>query len=299
MHKNPYYWILLTVNPQKFPTISEQLSSNAPIFANTPYSNTSCSVLLRSAKAQHVILEKICLNIWQPIHSGALLDPNTQRLMNDIYSTLAHRGPRPQSTWRLLSVESMDTLTNGQNPNTTSLVDDVLEKLEPLIPQEWKVMLKEELEGIFQDAAELWSIVQKDRNLIEIDCVPNPEDEQGWVEDNILQTYVPELVEPVPKPFDSSHVFTFPKVLRYGYHGDPTSPALVIHKGSAIFSNSVILREAAREWEGQDQDMRDASYKATTKTRSPVITLHQEPTLLRDRIRNGKRAIHEPLPNGT
>jgi hypothetical protein len=189
-----------------------------------------------------------------------------------------------------------------------SLVNDVLAKLEPLVSQQLKLSLRKELESLFKDAANLWLIAQKDRNLIEIDSGPNPDDDQGWMEDSTLKSYTPELEDPGPKLVKSNHVVTFPKVVRYAFHKDPTtgggkikglSSALVIHKGSAIFSNSIILREAIKEWEGQDQDMRDASFKATTKARSPVMTLHQEPTLLRDRIQNKRGASREPLPNGT
>jgi hypothetical protein len=262
-------------------------------------------VLLRSAKAQHVILETICSSIWQPIYSEALVNPNTQGLLNGIYSTLARRGTQWQSIWRLLSVESMDRLTNSRNSNVTSLAEDVLRKLEPLVPRQLEATLKEELEDILKDAAKVWSIAQKDRNLIEIDFVPNPDDGQGWVKDSILRDYVPELEEPLPNLVNSGHVFTFPKVIRYAYHKDPMaggkskgSPALVIHQGSAIFSNSDILREAAKECKDQEQEMINASIKATTKTRSPSTTLSQDPALLRERIRKNK-ANREPLQNGT
>lgn len=256
-------------------------------------------MILRSAKAQNVILEEIRSSIWQPFYSGVLHDPKTQQVLNGIYSALANRGPRSQSIWRLLSVESMDILTNGQNLNMTSLVDHILEMLEPLVCQEGASTLKGELESLFHDAAKLWSTAQKDRNLIEIDWKPDSDDQNGWVEDISSQDYVPEA-EQLPKDLDSIQVLTFPKVLRYTYCTDPVavqkneSSASVLHKGTAIFSNSAILHDATKEWEEQEHEMNEAIYKVTTKARSPSLTLHRDPTLMRETLRKGK-ANREPL----
>ena len=247
--------------------IHQDLRKLNPIFNFTPTWQTQISEFLRVRDVRHVISICLCGCIWQPFFPQNSL-PNRQgvgQFLEGVSESLAARGGRSESAWRVLTLRGIDALGGSiiESSPVESTVQRVLETLRPLTMPSESAGFEEDLVGIVKMSVTLWEAARKDEAKFVVVKQPDPSDQEKWQAQDMCG--LEEASMPPDENIDTTGIeplCLFPNILQITPRGEP----VVLHQGSALFPTSQVWIQGILE----KKEHKEALVKAVSDARSEV-----------------------------
>ena len=254
---------------QKPAETSEKISQASPIFERIPIAESECSVLLRRAAAENIIINFFCGTLWRPFFSDYLLASHVNGLvLPAMYSGLAETGRDFQHRWKVATLKTLDKLddtnkADGQH-EVGKLVDQQITTPLRFLLDDTQGFLSD-LNPIIAKAIELGRAAERDQMNIIIDNNPyvSQKNSGEWI-DLLDDNYEPDYGSDESPSSPTSTIttaslavrteplLTSPKILRRAEAGGETELVL---PGRAIFPERGIFQEGFLHW----QKIRNAS----------------------------------------
>lgn len=254
---------------QKPVDTSEKVSKQNQIFEQIPIAQSECSVMLRQAAAEHIVVEFICDTLWRPFFSEYLVSSHVNdSVLPTMHSGMAEAGSDFQHRWKVATLKTLDKLdetnkTKGQHEIGKLVDQQIMSPLRYLLDDSQAFL--SDLNQIFSHAIELGKAAERDQMNIIIDKAPYVSDQNsgGWI-DWLDETYESDYGSDKSPSSPTSTITTASFVVR----NEPllTSPKIsrqaetngemeLILPGRAMFPDRGIFQEGALQW----QKIRNAS----------------------------------------
>ena len=250
---------------------SEKLCQINPVFEQIPIADSECSVLLRQAAAEHIIVIFMCDRLWRPFFSEYLVSSHVHdSVLPAICSGMAEAGRDFQHRWKVATLKMLDKL---DNTNKTKGQHEIWKLVDQQIMAPLRYLLNDpqaflsDLNHIVSQAVELGKAAERDQMKIIFNQAPYVSEQSsgGWI-DCLEESYEPDYgTEESPSSPTSTTttttaslivrtepLLTSPKILRQVGTNEEFE---LILPGRAIFPERGIFQEAALQW----QKIRNAS----------------------------------------
>jgi hypothetical protein len=246
---------------------------NNPIFEQIPIAVSECSVILRRAIAEHIIIKFICDTLWRPFFSEYLVVSHvSDSVLPTMHAGMAETGREFQRWWKVATLKTLDKLdetdrVNGQHEMAKLVDQQIMRPLQYLLDDPQAFL--SDLNQIFPDAIRLGKAAERDQMKVIIDKNPSVSEQNlgGWI-DWPGETYEPDFGsdESPTSPTSTSTITTTraslvvrteplwisPKIMR---QAEANGHVELIVQGRAMFPERGIFQEGALQW----QKIRNAS----------------------------------------
>ncbi|KAJ9607041.1 hypothetical protein H2200_008113 [Cladophialophora chaetospira] len=254
---------------QKPAETSEKLCHINRLFEQIPIAESECSMMLRRAIAEHIIIEFMCDKIWRPFFSEYLVSSHVSNsLLPTIHSGMAEAGRDFQHRWKVATLMTLDKLdethkAKGEHEIGKLVDHQIMEPLRHLLDN--PPVFVSAISQIFSKATELGKATERDRMNIIVDNTPYTSQQNSgeWI-DWLGGSYEPDYWSDESPSSPASTVTTLSMVVRT----DPLSISpKILHQaetdgnielilpGRAIFPERGIFQEGFLQW----QKIRNAS----------------------------------------
>ncbi|OAG37155.1 hypothetical protein AYO21_08690 [Fonsecaea monophora] len=254
---------------QKPADTSDKVCQINPIFKQIPIAESECSVMLRRAAAEHIIIKFICDTFWRPFFSEYLVSSHVNdSVFPTMHSGMAEAGRAFQHRWKVATLKTLDTLdetniANAQVEIRKLVEQEIIRPLQILVDDSQAFL--SDLNQIFPLAIDLGKAAERDQMNIIIDKTPyvSEQDSGGWI-DWLDESYEPDYGSDESPSSPTSSItaaslvvrkdplLTSPKILR---QVETNGEMELILPGRAIFPERGIFQEGALQW----QKIRNAS----------------------------------------
>ncbi|OCT49040.1 hypothetical protein CLCR_04651 [Cladophialophora carrionii] len=249
--------------------ISEKVCHQNRIFEQIPIAESECSVMLRRAAAEHIVISFICDTIWRPFFSEYLVSSHVHdSVLPTMHSGMAEAGRDFQHRWKVATLKTLDKL---DNMNKTNGQDEIWKLVDQQIMGPLRYLLGDpqaflsDLTQIVSQAIELGKAAERDQMKLIFDQAPSvSEQNSGWWIDWLDESYEPDYGTDQSPSSPTSTIttaslivrteplLTSPKILR---QVETSEEIELILPGRAIFPERGIFQEGALQW----QKIRNAS----------------------------------------
>ncbi|KEF53399.1 uncharacterized protein A1O9_10374 [Exophiala aquamarina CBS 119918] len=242
---------------------SEKLCQQNRIFEQIPIGESECSMMLRRAAAEHIIIKFICDTLWRPFFSEYLVSSEVNdSVLPKMYAGMAEAGKDFQHRWKVATLKTLDNLDKTNMPNGQHKIGKIVDQqiIGPLryLLDDSQALLSD-LNQIFCQAIELGKAAERDQMNIILDVTPylSAQNSGGWIE-WLGEDYESDYGSD-ESPSSPTSTFTAaslvvrtepllisPKILR---QAETNGPMELVLPGRAIFPERGIFQDGALQWQ--------------------------------------------------
>lgn len=247
---------------QKPADTSEKVCKKHQIFEQVPIAASDCSVMLRRAAAEHIIINFICDALWRPFFSEYLVSSRVNdSVLPTMHSGMAEDGRDFQHWWKVATLKALDKLdettkTNGQHEIGRLVDQQIMSPLRYLL--DGSEAFLSDLQQILSHAIELGKAAERDQMNIIVDKTPYVSEQSsgGWI-DWLGESYVPDDGSD-ESPSSPTSTFTMTSLAirtepllispKISCQAETDGKIELIVPGKAIFPERGIFQEGALQW---------------------------------------------------